>query len=119
MRRSSAARFTRSPSDCPTSRFSPAVTDQLGRSGHGLNAEEGHRLELVFITDTAELLGHQRYLIDPSGYAPVGTLVSWTAYLSRELHYSLPPGAPPIPGPPCSPRGAGDHAGGYTIMTGY
>ncbi len=100
----------------------PIVKDQLGRSGQGLaHEDEGHRLELVFTTDTAELLGQQWYLIDPSGYAPVGTLVSWTAYLARELHISLPPGTPPIPGPPCSPPGTGrgtQTAGGYTIMTG-
>lgn len=79
----------------------PAVSDQLGRSGHGLaHEDEGHRRELVFNTDTTELLGRQWYLIDPGGYAPVGTLVSWTAYLSRGLHDSLPPGTPPIPEPP-------------------
>lgn len=68
------------------------VTDQLGRRGHGLAAvEHGERLELIFDEPTTTLLGHQRFLADPShGYAPVGTLVSWQAYLDRRRLDALP-----------------------------
>lgn len=68
------------------------VADQLGRRGHGLAAvEHGERLELIFDEQTTTLLGHQRFLADPShGYAPVGTLVSWQAYLDRRRLDALP-----------------------------
>ena len=68
------------------------VADQLGRRGHGLAADEhGDRLELIFDEQTTTLLGYQRFLADPAhGYAPVGTLVSWQAYLDRRLLDALP-----------------------------
>jgi hypothetical protein len=68
------------------------VADQLGRRGHGLAADEhGERLELIFDEQTTTLLGYQRFLADPShGYAPVGTLVSWQAYIDRRLLDALP-----------------------------
>lgn len=68
------------------------VADQLGRRGHGLAAvERGERLELIFDEETTTLLGHQRFLADPShAYAPVGTLVSWQAYLDRRRLDALP-----------------------------
>jgi hypothetical protein len=102
----------------------PAVSDQLGREGHGLSAiEHGQRLELIFNGETSALLGYQRFLVDPDhGYAPVGTLVSWSTYLDRRLVDALPPGTPPIPGPPCSPPGSGRGTrtrGDYSITTGY
>lgn len=100
------------------------VADQLGRPGRGLAVlKHGHRLELVFDDDTTGLLAYQRFLIDPAQtYAPVGTLVSWQAFLSRQLVDELPPGTPPTPGPPCSPPGGGRGTvirPGFHISTGY
>jgi hypothetical protein len=76
-----------------------AVTDQLGRPGHGLVEleEDGNRREIVF-GDDYELLGYQVTLLNPNeDYAPPGTLISWTAYLARQWADRLPPDAPPIP----------------------
>ena len=73
--------------------------------------------------DAHELLGYQLFLVDPAhGYAPVGTLVSWCAYIRRELVDSLPAGTPPVPGPPCSPQGSGRGTvieRGFLLGTGY
>jgi len=82
------------------------VADQLGRHGHGLAAiEHGERLELIFDEQTTTLLGHQRFLADPShGYAPVGTLVSWQAYLDRRRLDTLPAEL----GDPAGSRDSGD-----------
>lgn len=98
--------------------------DQLGRAGLGLaRVEHGDRVEAIFDRDASELLAYQRFLADPShGYAPVGTLVSWTAYIRRELVDSLPAGTPPVPGPPCSPPGSGRGTvieRGFFLGTGY
>jgi hypothetical protein len=98
--------------------------DQLGRAGRGLaRVEHGDRVEAIFDDDATELLSYQRFLADPShGYAPVGTLVSWAAFIRRELVDSLPPGIPPVPGPPCSPPGGGRGTvieRGFVLGTGY
>jgi hypothetical protein len=92
--------------------------DQLGRAGRSLvGVEHGDRVEAIFDADACELLGYQRFLADPNhGYAPVGTLVSWAAFIRRELVDSLPPGTPPVPGPPCAPPGGGR---GTVIETGF
>lgn len=86
-----------------------SATDQLGRAGHGVaRAEDGQRIELIFDPETTELLACHRFLIDPDQtYAPVGTLVSWSSYLDRQLVDSPPLGTPPTPDPPCDPPGAG------------
>ncbi len=85
-----------------------ALSDQLGRPGHGLGrVENAHRIELIFNGDTTELIAFQSFLAEASPYAPVDTLVSWSAYIERQLVDALPPGTPPIPGPPCSPPGTG------------
>jgi hypothetical protein len=85
------------------------TTDQTGRVGLGLaRVERGERVEVIFDSDASELLAYQLFLTDAShGYAPVGTLVSWAAFIHRELVESLPTGTPPVPGPPCSPAGGG------------
>jgi len=98
--------------------------DQLGRAGLGLaRVEHGDRVEAIFSRDASELLAYQRFLADPSrGYAPVGTLVSWAAFIHRELVDSLPEGIPPVPGPPCSPPGGGRGTviePGFFLGTGY
>ena len=69
-----------------------AVTDQLGRPGHGLVEldADGNRRELIF-ADDYQLLGYQLTLLNPDwDYAPQGTLISWTAYLVREWADQLP-----------------------------
>jgi hypothetical protein len=76
-----------------------AVTDQLGRGGHGLVEldADGNRRELIFAGDFV-LLGYQVTLLNPDrDYAPRGTLISWTAYLVRQWADQLPPDAPAIP----------------------
>jgi hypothetical protein len=101
-----------------------SVRDQLGRPGHGLAlVEDGHRVELVFDEQTTELLAYQEFLADPvRTYAPVGTLVGWSAYTSRQLLNRLPEGTPPLPDPPCDPPGAGRVTQidpGLFLNTGY
>ena len=85
------------------------AVDELGRSGLGIaRVEHGHREELIFDPDSRELLARRRVLVDAeAGYAPPGATVGWTCYLARELVDGLPEGTPPVPGPPCSPPGAG------------
>jgi hypothetical protein len=76
-----------------------AVTDQLGRPGHGLVEldADGNRRELIF-ADDYQLLGYQLTLLNSDwDYAPQGTLISWTAYLVRQWTDQLPPDAPAIP----------------------
>jgi hypothetical protein len=77
------------------------VSDQLGRPGRGFaeNDENGYRLEVIF-ADDYEMLGYQRTLLTPDpdwDYAPPGTLVSWTAYVTRQWTDQLPADSPPIP----------------------
>jgi hypothetical protein len=39
------------------------ITDQLGRAGHGLRCiEHGERMELIFSSDTSQMLGYQWFL---------------------------------------------------------
>jgi hypothetical protein len=76
-----------------------AVSDQLGRPGHGLAGLDanGDRREIVF-GDGCELLGYQLTLLHPdSDYAAQGTVISWTAYLERQWANQLPPDTPSIP----------------------
>jgi hypothetical protein len=101
-----------------------AVSDQLGRPGHGLaRVEHGDRVELIFDEQTNKLLSYQEFLVDPARtYAPVGTLVGWSAYVSRRLVDSLPDGTPPLPDPPCDPPGSGRGTPiepGLLLSTGY
>jgi hypothetical protein len=85
-----------------------SIADQLGRRGHGLaRVENGARLELIFSRETSELLAYQRFLVEPQRFAPSGTLVSWSAYLTRRLVDRLPAEIPPIPRLPCVPPGGG------------
>jgi hypothetical protein len=98
--------------------------DQLGRLGRGLaRVEHGERVEAIFDHDASELLGFQRFLVGSGhGYAPAGTLVSWSVFIRRELVDSLPLGTPPVPGPPCSPPGGGRGTviePGFLLGTGY
>lgn len=100
------------------------VKDELGRPGPGIaRVEHGRREELIFDPDSWELLARRQVLVDPSaGYAPPGATVGWTCYLARELVDGLPEGTPPIPGPPCSPPGAGRGTvieRGFFLGTGY
>jgi hypothetical protein len=71
--------------------------DELKRSGVGVAREErGHRGELIFDPDTLELLGYREVLLDPdSGYAPVGSIVGYSSYLTRSVVAGLPDGTPP------------------------
>jgi hypothetical protein len=63
-----------------------AITDQLGRAGHGLTCvEHGERMELIFTSDTSEMLGYQWFLAEHQPFAPAGTLHSWSAFLARQL----------------------------------
>jgi hypothetical protein len=76
-----------------------AVSDQLGRPGRGFAELDagGNRREIVF-GDGYELLGYQVTLLNPDwGFAPLGTLISWTAYLARQWADQLPSDAPAIP----------------------
>lgn len=97
-----------------------AVSDQLGRPGHGLaRVEHGHRIELIFNSDATELIANQSFLAEASSYAPAGTLVSWSAYVDRQLVDALPAGTPPIPCVPCSPPGTGSAgSSSYHVLTG-
>ena len=76
------------------------ATDQLGRIGQRVaRLEHGRRVELIFDPDSLELLGSREVLVDPdAGYAPPGTLVGWTSYLSREIVNSLPTRTSPVAG---------------------
>jgi hypothetical protein len=100
-----------------------SIADQLGRRGHGLaRVENGERLELVFSSDTGELLAYQRFLVEPQPFAPAGTLHSWSAYLSRRLVDCLPAEIPLLPRLPCVPPGSGRGIfirPGFHVSTGY
>ena len=95
--------------ELPGAEVLATATDELGRNGHGITRDErGERVELIFAPDSPELLGNRSVLIDPdANYAPVGAVVGWTSYESREVVDSLPTGTPPIPEPPCRPPGSG------------
>lgn len=101
-----------------------SATDMVGRSGPGIaRLERGLREELIFDPDSLELLARRMIVVDSAkgGVPPGGTLGSM-CYLTRELVHALPEGVPPIPGPPCSPSGAGTAVliePGFTISTGY
>lgn len=100
------------------------ATDEIGRAGLGISrVERGKRVELIFDSDSLELLGSLEVLVDPDAdYARPGALVGWTSYLSRETVDSLPGGTPPVPGPPCSPPGSGRGTmikPGFVLSTGY
>lgn len=100
-----------------------SITDQLGRPGHGLaRVERIHRTELIFSSDTSQLLAYQHYLAEPQPFAPTGTLHSWSAFIARRLELELPADVPPVPRLPCDPPGAGRgfpiHRG-FNVMTGY
>lgn len=76
-----------------------AISDQLGRAGHGLSEVDmnGNRHELIFDAG-CELLGYQVTLRNPSWcYAPPGTVISWAAFLAREWVDELPRDAPTPP----------------------
>jgi hypothetical protein len=101
-----------------------SATDMLGRSGlGGARLEGGLRKELIFDPDSLELLARRMIVVDPArGGIHPGATVGSTCYLARELVHALPEGIPPIPGPPCSPSGAGTGIliePGFTISTGY
>jgi hypothetical protein len=100
------------------------ATDELGRNGPGITrVERGKRAELIFDPNSWELVGSREVMVDlDAGYAPPGTVVGWTSYLSREIVDSLPAGTPPVPGPPCSPPGSGRGTRiqpGFSLSTGY
>lgn len=110
-------------SELPGAEVLATATDELGRNGHGIARDErGERVELIFAPD-AELLGTRSVLVDPDvDYAPVGAVVGWTSYVSREVVDSLPPGTPPVPRPPCCPPGSGRATliePGFLLSTGY
>ena len=73
--------------------------DELKRSGIGVARDErGHREELIFDPDTLELLGYRQVLLDPNaGYAPVGSIVGYSSYLSRSVVAGLPDDTPSAP----------------------
>lgn len=85
--------------------------------------ERDVQTELIFDADSLELLGYRDVLVDPAAaYAPPGAVVGWTSYLAREMVTPLPGGTPPVPGPPCSPPGAGRGTrveAGFSLGTGY
>ena len=94
-----------------------AISDQLGRAGYGLTrVENGHRVELIFSSDTSCLLAYQNFLNDSVPFAPAGTLHSWSAFLTRRIAPSLPADVPPVPQLPCVAPGAGR---GFTICPGF
>ncbi len=101
------------------------AADQLGRPGLGVACvEQNQREELIFDLDTRELLGYRQVLVAPGVEygAPVGAVIGWTSYLSRQLVDRLPPGTPPVPGPPCDPPGGGRGTvirRGLLLSTGY
>jgi len=100
-----------------------SIADQLGRRGHGLaHVNNGGRIELIFDSDSSELLAYQRFLVEPQDFAPAGTLHSWSAYLSRRVVDHLPAEIPPIPRLPCVPPGSGRGffiRPGFHVSTGY
>lgn len=110
-------------SELPGAEVLESATDELGRAGHGLARTEGNkRVELIFTSGGFELLGMREVLLDAADYAPSGTLVGWVSYMSREVVESLPAGTPPVPGPPCSQRGAGRGTSiepGFVLGTGW
>jgi hypothetical protein len=111
-------------SELPGAEVLATATDELGRIGHGIARDErGERVELIFAPDGPELLGTRSVLVDPdANYAPLGAVVGWTSYVSREVVDSFPPGTPPIPGPPCRPPGSGRGTliePGFLLSTGY
>lgn len=77
-----------------------SAQDELKRPGIGITREErGHREELIFDPDTLELLGYRQVLLDPdAGYAPVGSIVGYSSYLTRSVVAGLPDGTPSPPG---------------------
>lgn len=99
------------------------LTDQRGRAGRGLVGAEGiHRTELIFSSDTSQLLSYQQFLTEDVPFAPAGALHSWTAYLEREVIAELPPEFPPLPTYPCVPPGSGRAfviRSGFIVSTGY
>lgn len=108
----------------PGAQASAAGEDQLGRAGRVLSrVERDVRTELIFDADSLELLGYRDVLVDPAAaYAPAGAVVGWTSYLTREMVAALQGGTPPVPGPPCSPPGAGRGTqveAGFSLGTGY
>lgn len=101
-----------------------SAVDELGRSGLGVaRVERGRREELIFDRDSRELLARREILVDAeAGYASPGATVGWTCYLARERVDALPEGTSPVPGPPCSPPGAGRVTlieRGFLLGTGY
>ena len=100
-----------------------SIADQLGRRGHGLaHVNNGGRLELIFDSDTSELLAYQRFLAEAQDFAPAETLHSWSASLTRRLVDRLPAEIPPIPTLPCEPPGSGRGffiRPGFHVCTGY
>lgn len=101
-----------------------SASDMLGRSGLGVaRLEGGLHEELIFDPDSFELLARRMIVVDAArGGVPPGAAVGSICYLARELVRALPEGIPPIPGPPCSPSGAGTGIliePGFTISTGY
>lgn len=101
-----------------------STRDELARTGPGVaRVERGLREELIFEPDGGELLARRQVVVDQAaGDAPLGAVVGWTCYLTRRLVHALPEGIPPIPGPPCSPPGAGRATvieRGFTLSTGY
>jgi hypothetical protein len=114
----------RAAAELPGADVLASARDELGRSGPGIaRVERGIREELIFDPDSRELLGRRQVLVDPAaGYAPPGAVVGWTSYVSRELVATLPEGAPPVPGRPCSPPGSGRGTvidRGLSLSTGY
>lgn len=71
------------------------TSDRLGRAGRGLTGpdQDGNRSTLVF-DDAHTLLGYQRTLHNPrEDFAPAGTLISWAAFVMREVVDQVPAGA--------------------------
>ena len=101
------------------------AADQLGRPGLGIACvERNQREELIFNRDTQELLGYRQALVAPDvDYgAAAEAVIGWTSYVSRQVVDGLPPGTPPVPGPPCDPPGGGRGTAirpGLLLGTGY
>lgn len=101
------------------------AADQLGRPGFGVaRIERNYREELIFGPHTREVLGYRQVLVAPDveDGAPVDAVIGWTSYASRQLVDSLPAGIPPVPQPPCAPRGSGRGTvirPGLMLGTGY
>jgi hypothetical protein len=110
--------------DLPEAQIVDDATDQLGRRGVGIiRVEHRWREELIFGSESLELLGYRQVLNEPNaGYALAGAIVGWTSYVCRELVDALPAGTPPVPEPPCYPPGAGRGTvirPGLMLGTGY